>query len=294
MSNETETRGDHRIIVDLCSGEPFEINDFTQSFAAIARMYERNYRTDDRDAPKLYITRLETGSILAEIAPCWDVAAVGTAVTMMDGGVIVSDFVNRIWRGIRAFSTPSGAETTLRIDAPPLDDARDIREFTKPLVGKSGATLGIKHARFEKGEGHTIVEHRFDESELNMASINIEKVSAELILTHVAPNEAPQEESSKPLDEVMLFFHQASRDPGKASGRTVDRGIIPTVSSKPLPVYFRKNFQDLKTKMIQGDVNPLTNAFVVDVYVQYIDGLPKGYIVANVHGVLPIDDGDES
>jgi hypothetical protein len=93
------------------------------------------------------------------------------------------------------------------------------------------------------------------------------------------------------LKEVMLFFEQASRKPGKEKGRTGDRGIIPDVSTKSLPVYFRKSFQDLKDQMIRSEVNPLTNyAFVVDVHVQQVDGKPKGYIVVNVHEVTPLGD----
>lgn len=91
----------------------------------------------------------------------------------------------------------------------------------------------------------------------------------------------------------MLFFEQASRKPGKETGRTGDRGVISDISDKALPVYFRKSFQDLKDQMVRGDVNPLTNAFVVDVHVQWVDGEPKGYIVTEVHEVVPLDPPDE-
>jgi len=87
----------------------------------------------------------------------------------------------------------------------------------------------------------------------------------------------------------MLFFEQASRKPGKEAGRTGDRGVVPDVSDKPLPVYFRKSFQNLKERMVKGEVNPLTNAFVVDVHVQTVEGEPKGYIVTEVHDVVPME-----
>jgi hypothetical protein len=89
----------------------------------------------------------------------------------------------------------------------------------------------------------------------------------------------------------MLFFEQASRRPGRERGRTGDRGIVPDVGSKPLPVYFRSSFQNLKDQMIRGEVNPLTNnAFIVDVYVHRDDaGEPKAYYVTNVHRIVPLD-----
>ena len=38
------------------------------------------------------------------------------------------------------------------------------------------------------------------------------------------------------------------------------------------------------------EVNPLTSTFVVDVHVQYVEGEPKGYIVADIHQAIPGDD----
>jgi len=39
--------------------------------------------------------------------------------------------------------------------------------------------------------------------------------------------------------------------------------------------------------MVRGEENPLTSAFVVDVSVQYVGDEPKGYIVTEVHDILP-------
>ncbi len=87
----------------------------------------------------------------------------------------------------------------------------------------------------------------------------------------------------------MLFFEQASRLPGREKGRTGDRGIIPDVGTKSLPVYFRQSFQDLKDRMVRGDVNPLTNfAFVIDVYIQRENGRAKSYVVTEVREVIPL------
>jgi hypothetical protein len=112
-----------------------------------------------------------------------------------------------------------------------------------------------------------------------------------LILTDDIESSEPASEAI--LREVMLIFEQASRKPGRASGRTGDRGIVPDVSSKPLPVYFRKSVQDLKDQMIRGEANPLTNnAFIVDVYVlRNEEGEPKAYYMTNVHRVVPLGDG---
>ena len=272
-----------RVVIEMDPGEPVELGDLSESLAALARLYERHYRTSGDEAPKLYITKLETGSVFMEIAPFAPILGV---LSLMDNGIIAADFVNRLWRGIRAFSSP--ASEAPRVEPPSLEDAQDIKEFAKPLLGKSGASLGIKHARYEKtdGEKRVMAEYVFDEASLNRAAINIDRAleSTPSIL------EEPETPSQKFRAEVMLFFEQASRKPGKERGRTGDKGIVPDVSDKPLPVYFRKSARDLKAQMI-SDANPLANnAYVVDVWVQLIAGEPQGYIISDVHQIVPLDE----
>lgn len=275
------------VIISLDAGQPVEISDLTDSFAALARMYERHYRKDGEGAPRLYVTRLETGSIIAEIAPF--AIIMGGLVATMDGGIIVADFTNRIWRAIKAFSDPHSLREPAKVDRPTPDDAKDVRAFIRPLEGRPGAKLGVKHARMEKrdGEREIVVEYTFDEQELNRAALNIDHSATDpLLLTH----EAEEGERHKYLSEVMMFFEQASRAPGKEKGRTADKGIIPDMTDKALPVYFRKSFQGLKEQMVKGEINPLTNAFVVDASVQIIGQEPKAYIITNVHETVPLDD----
>ncbi len=287
MADLTAEDAGDRIIIKLDPAGPIEVAELTSSFAALARLYERHYRAGGEPAPRLFVTKLETGSVVAEIAPL--VVLLGSAVLAMDTTLIVADFTRRLVKGIKAFSEPAIA-ADLSGPIPSREDAADIKEFVRPLAGKRGSSLGVRHARLlkEDGERRMIVEYVFDEAEINRATVNIDDVLSEP--TPPSMLEPPAAETENSLREVMLFFEQASRKPGKESGRTGDRGIIPDVSDKPLPVYFRKSFQDLKDRMIRSEVNPLTDrAFVVDVHVQRVDGEPKAYIVTDVHDVIPLD-----
>jgi hypothetical protein len=274
VSYDVEEHGD-RLVITLDPGEPVGLEDLADSFASLARMYERHYRSNDEAAPKLFVTRLETGSVIAEIAP-YGIIMGGIAI--MDGGMIVTDFANRVWRGISYFS--GQRDEIQKLEPPTKEDAVDLKEFMKPLTGKTGARLGVKHARYEKTEGdkRTVVEYNFDEAEINKASINMEQAIA-----LPAPQDTQEPTESGIRSEVMLFLEQANRGPGKEKGRTGDRGRIPEVSDKVLPVYFRQSIQDLKERMMQGEENPLNLVFVVDVHVQRIDGEPKGYTVVEIH-----------
>ncbi|MFM8745572.1 MAG: hypothetical protein ACKOED_02735, partial [Aestuariivirga sp.] len=267
-----------RIVIELDPGQPIELGDLSESFAALARIYERHYRPNGESAPKLYVTKLETGSVIMEVAPY---AIIMGAIAAMDGTQIVADFTNRIWRGIKAFSTP--ATESPRLEPPSDDDARDLREFVKPLLGKKGAELGVKHARYRKTERETVVEYEFDEAELNRAAINIDNHVMHPPLFPLKDHDAPKQMTQR---EVMLFMQQANRSPGKEAGRTGDRGIIPEVVDKPLPVYFKGGFGRLKEQMTK-DVNPLTSTFVVDVIVQYVNEEPRAYTVFNIHQAIP-------
>jgi hypothetical protein len=154
-------------------------------------------------------------------------------------------------------------------------------------LGKTGASLGIQHARYEKTDGKslTVVEYSFDEAELNRAAVNIEKA-----LELPAPTDEQQPQAGKTHREVMLFLEQANRAPGKQSGRTGDKGIIPDISEKALPVYFRKSIQELKEQMVRSETNPLEMTFVVDVHTTVMNGEVKGYTVLEIHNSFPRED----
>ena len=257
VSYDVEEHGD-RLVITLDPGEPVGLEDLADSFASLARMYERHYRSNDEAAPKLFVTRLETGSVIAEIAP-YGIMMGGIA--LMDGGLIVTDFANRVWRGISYFS--GKRDEVQRLEPPTKEDAADLKEFMKPLTGKTGARLGVKHARYERSDGdkRTVVEYNFDEAEINKASINMEQAIA-----LPAPKDEPDPTESGIRSEVMLFLEQANRGPGKEKGRTGERGRIPEISDKILPVYFRQSIQFLKVKMMQFVHYPLKLVFVVDVH----------------------------
>lgn len=276
-----ELRGD-RVVITLDPGQPVELVDLSGSFAALARIYERHYRTAGDAAPKLYVTRLETGSVILEVAP---LAMSMGALAVMDGGIVVADFANRLWRGIKAFS--GRADDVPRLELPSPEDAADLKAFTAPLLGKAGASLGIKHARFEKKDGnkHIVVEYNLDEAELNRAAINIDKQ-----LQLPAPADDPTSpKAGRFYAEVMLFLEQANRGPGKEQGRTGDRGKIPDVSPKVVPVYFKAGIQGIKERMLRGQDNPFSTVFVVTVHATEMDGAIVAYTVTDIHDSFPRD-----
>jgi hypothetical protein len=104
MIDVLEDTGD-RLVLTLDPGGPLELSGLTESFSALARMYGRHYRTDPHvePPPRLYVTRLESGSIVAEVAPY--AMIMGALVTTMGGANTIADFARRLSHGIKAFGT---------------------------------------------------------------------------------------------------------------------------------------------------------------------------------------------
>lgn len=286
MEEKIERVGPDRLVLKLNAGGPFELEGLSESLAALARIYARHYgQSDDANPPKLYITKLETGSIWAEIAPY--AMMFGQTIGWANSAIVVADFTRRITNALKGFaditSLPSSSPE------PSQDDARDLREFVRPLTGKKNASLGITHARYssKSADREVVAEYSFTEESLNRAALNIDAAIGPPLAPVMQALPAALEGPIR--KEVMLFFQQASRARGKEIGRTGDKAIVPDVSDKALPTYFRKGITDLKDQMVRGEENPLTNAFIVDVHVQYVNGEPKGYLVTEVHKVIPQD-----
>ncbi len=277
-----------RIVICLDPGGPVELTGLAESFAAIARLYERHYDSDTLPTPQLYVTRLTTGSVIAEIAPYVLMFGLPTLQYMAAANTL-ANFAKRLSDGIKAFA---GIKTKAQLSsAPDIDDAHDLREFVKPLIGRKNAKLNIKHARFKKTKRETIAEFEFDSDTINRAAINIDKL---LELPKPEPLLLSTPADSKILREVMLVFESASRQPGRETGKTVDRAIISDVHDRPLPTYFRQSVRgNLKDIMVRGQTNPLTDvAYIVDVHVQVRDGKPFAYLVTEVHTTVPLGDSN--
>lgn len=246
-------------------------------------MYARHYRGDGATeaAPKLYVTKLTSGSVWAEIAPYTPI--LGQAYQMVAATVTVADFASRLNRGLRAFVDPSWGS----LGGAPIarEDTNDLRTFVKVLTGRARAQLGIKHARYEQrdGEREIIAEYTFDEVELNRAALAMDRA------LETGPDKPAT--ATRPLTEVLLYFDVASRGAGKEKGQTRDRAIVPEVTDKALPTYFRKGVSgDPKDAIRRDGANPIANTgYIVDVLVQVIDDEPKMYIVTQVYDSVTLD-----
>lgn len=289
VAEELEEDGvEDRLVIVLNPGGPIELVGLSNSFGALSRLYERPQTGSEGGAmPKLFVTRIESGSIVVEIAVLS--MLLGQAVSVSGGVMTLADFAARLYRGVKAFAgldTPEAERPTT------TNEAEDLREFIRPLTGKQNATLQVRHARFfsQTNTKTVVAEYTFGETELNRAAANLETALAAPAEHGLLPLATPEAEAgSRFLREVTLYFDQASRSRGREQGRTADKAIVPQVSPKPLPVYFRRGVEDLKEKMAHGALNPFAVGFIVDLYVDMLGDTPKAFVVSHVHTTIPID-----
>ena len=87
-----------------------------------------------------------------------------------------------------------------------------------------------------------------------------------------------------------MSLHQASLDEAKAGKSSGEKGIIETISDRPLKLVYASDLagQYIKSE-VRNDSNPLKKAFVVDVNVEMARGSPHAYRITQVHSVEPIE-----
>jgi hypothetical protein len=283
MAETSPDFGDEHIVIHIDAGGPIELDDFQESLAALARIYKRQHLPASPDAPpaKLYVTRINSGSIELEIVPL--LALLGMPIAFMDSALIVREFSR--WIGSRLMSVADAVMPRSGLSA---DEAKDLEKFVAPLTGKKGANLNVTHARFhrkEKGwrsEREVVAEYNFDESAINRAAVNLRKMASDA--------EGQSTTRTRTAREVLMVFQQADRSAGKERGRTGDRVVISEITDKPLPVYFPKEASAIKRRIMEQTENPFSKGYIVDAVVQYAgDDTPKVYSVIDLHEIVDFD-----
>lgn len=253
------------------------LTELADSFKALDSLFTQGSRSGAR----LAIAEIRKGSIVALLAPF--VPIMGQSVSFMASAIEVSDFVKRLRDALNAFAglESSDGVATLAVDT---QVAADIAALVKPLAGRTGSRLDVAHIKYRSRSKERVVEVEasYGPAEIDRIAVNATRAGQSLPL----PVEESEPEEAPPslLRKVVLSLQQTNTGPARESGKTGDRGVIQSISNKPLAVYFAKTLEDLKQKMVGRSSNPFRQPFKVDVLVSYEDGEPKSYTVIDVHG----------
>lgn len=286
MADEEYFEGE-ALQVKLDRRGPILLDEVAASFAALSRLYSRHHagpvESDSQRPAKLFITRVETGSLVAWVTPL--IPMIGQAVQLMDTALIIRGFARFLGEHIRFFV--GNTEATVSQLRPSRDDIRDLREFIKPVIAQADSNLRLRAARYKKSKpdgDETSIEFEFHGKDLSIAALRMDDD-----LKLVSPEVDETQEQHRIAKEKLMRFQQASRVIGKVKGHTGDLVIIQDVSPKPIKVYFPEGAADIKRRILEDTENPFAKGYIVDASIQYVGNEPKVYYIIRLHDVVDLD-----
>jgi hypothetical protein len=283
-----------RIEIHFDVHEPIELIELTLAFQALGRDYKRFLNEKVRseggkvsdDDVKLYITKIESNCILAELAGATPI--LGTYFSLLDYQNIFIEYVGNFrsivsyFRGLSKAEDPTAASIECtKSGAQAIADVMAIA-----AKNRKGRFVLRARAGSETAEGH--------------------KVYAEFELTSDEAAEAERGAliAQKLLDyrgdadhkNVLMYFQRTSTDEPKSDGRTDDKAIIRSISEKPLTVHFASPLDQARINDLKSDprANPFKAAYRVDVNVETDRrGTARFYRVVHLHEIMPEDDDED-
>ena len=282
---------DVRIQIHFDIHQPIELIDMTLAMQALAYEYQTflsaraGEKPGDPSGVKLYITKIESNCILAELAGA--IHFMGGLASVMNYTVLFSDFVTLVKTQFEYFKGVAIAGRAIAADVPyskkTVNRVADLSELAAQNVdGRLGLSV-IDYKESSEGDVLLRISYTSEESAL---------VSKGAMLV----KQAMETSESADHEKVLMYFYQANVDDPKASGRTGDKAIITSVSTKPLKVYIIPETEQQRVRYILDDPdhNPLRIGFVVDVSVATDPrGKPVAYRVLKIHDtIIPETDED--
>ncbi len=280
-----------RIQLHLDVHEPIELMDLTLSFQALAFEYRkhlfehvRSRGSEPNDADvKLFLTKIENKCILAELGGA--VAILGTLFNLMDYVNIFVDFTSHLKAGIDYFKA---------IGVTGNVDPKEI-PYTKAECGRFADLLDVVAKNKDGSLGINVIEYADGPSDAKV-HLKVSFSSEEAYTARkgaLIAQKALEYKGEADHRSVLMYFYQTNTDEPKATGRTGNKAIIKSISSKPLSVYFVSEMdqQQIVYTLADPKINHFKASLIVDVNVETDrNDIPRFYRIVHVHKIIP---GDE-
>lgn len=252
--------GDNGVLtVEIKNSRPIELVDLTISLSALAQSFKDYANGAGDPVPdniRLYIQELRTGSIIAQLS-----ALAEQAQWVLDNAEILAGFVTNTQEVVNYFL---GRETKLR-EPPPRAQAQHIASIVEPVAKDGGSQINITI------NGPVTLHQTIS---LNSLESNALQNSVKRYLGPALPATGIHPDQLMTLEQVK----------NSAKAKTGDRGIIETISGKPVKLQFLND--EGKRKVLDLDGNPLKSVFLVDVEVRSVEGKPTLYRIIEVKDVM--------
>lgn len=275
---EVMKEGTHYIELKLDLDQPAELYDLVGSFTAIASQFEK-YITkeypDHRPEAKVYVNQIRSGSIIVELIPMAQ-----SLIAAMDGVVIVDDFV-QIYKDYL-----NGYIEGRKTEGAKKSDLKDFHNQIRVIANDTDGKAIISSAEYHETKTTKRVSIEFDTKQARQAQ--------EVIESHQNEIEAKAHELHK---RVLMVFWQSNLKDASTGKKTGEKVVIEAISSKALAVVYESELaaQKIKHETTAGDANIYKLGFIVNCYVETLNGRPVDYRVTHVHEIieLPEEDANE-
>lgn len=262
---------DERVRLRFEIDDPVELVEVAAAFGSLSRQYQkvlRQYPSADlnSDEVKLYLTKIETNCILADLGAYAQSAL--PVIAVMDWHNTFVDFVNRLDSYIKFFrgDAPNGD-----VKDPSRADCEDLKNILEVVAGKRKGSL---HLEVRTSETESSLVYSYTDQETSDALLGVKKQIAESDLVTRAQYE-----------KVLLWFPQLNFEEHKAGGKSShDKGVIETIHPKQLPVFWLSELDAIKVK--SQTVNPSKVSYIVDVNVETKQNIPRAYRVVRLHEIV--------
>lgn len=250
-----------KLSIKINNKQPVELIDLTESLLSLADEYKRFVAANPDLHPadfKLYVKEISSGSIKADI-----IALVTTGATLLlpykENLKSLVEFAKYLKSTYQYFIGKEEEKPQLQ-----KADLNNLSTFIEPIAKDNGSQLNITAT----DGGNVSITFNINSQEANAAQNTIRRELEQF-----------KEPEKRFYEKVVLYWHQASKDVTKQTG---DRGIIESIASNPVKVIF-DNEKTKALMILQSGENPFMSAYIVDVFVETINGKPALYKIISVY-----------
>jgi hypothetical protein len=238
------------------------LTDLTMALLGVGQQYERFIETETNEQHKadsqLYIKEVRSGSIIVEL-----VAQTLPVIPLLWQGGSLTEWAN--------YAKNLISWLTGKLKDPPKDvtkqDLKQWHNILEPVAKDQGSQMN-----FSVSDGGQVINQFFISSEQANAAQN--GIRRQI------------EEMDEPNDHVqrkrVMVWYQTKFDDTTPTG---NRAVIESITKTPIKVIFENNA--VKKAMLGGDSRFQKSwqelAYIVDVSVQTVQGIPKVYTIIDYH-----------
>lgn len=253
--------------IEIKNNEPLELTELTKSLIAISNQYnihsEKNgYSESERNA-KLYVKKIETGSVLLDLVEFGSSAV----IPFMESTNTIVGFAQFLSSSVKYFLKSEGDKPDLTVQ-----DCRDLSQIVNPIAKDKSSQINV----------NVTVNGDIN----NYLSLNSTESNA---LQNILKQEIKEKQELKNGDiienAIMIFSQTKNQISGKGGNKAIIDDAVP---NKAINVIIPD--KKMKKELIKGDDNPNNFSFQVDVKVKTANGKIVAYEVLKFHEKFPLDD----